>query len=76
MQHMTDKHFVEFIKAQINEAAMKAAEPFIQDALQEVEKQIREKVAAQLIALIKADYDVMRHQVVIQMRSGDAARNK
>ena len=44
----------------LNDAMLKAAEPIIQKALQDIEREMREKLAQKVIALLRNDWSVDR----------------
>lgn len=67
---MSDKSFLTFIdddrfarhlKNECREGMIAAAEPAIQDAMKEIEKRLRQKVASIVIGMIDADFNLERH---------------
>lgn len=49
---INEQAFIDHYHAALNEAMMKAAEPIIEEALAEVERTMREKLAASLISVM------------------------
>jgi len=54
----------------LNKEMLEAAEPIIQQALKDAEKQMREALAQKIIAVISSDYSVerMQNQIVITVK--------
>lgn len=54
--------FLRSLKNYMNEALMETAEPLIQEAMQKVEKKMRERVAAMCISMLESNFDVHTHR--------------
>lgn len=57
----------------VNEALLAAAEPISQDAMQKIEREMREALAAKLISVIEMDIDVFRNERRLVLTINQAA---
>jgi hypothetical protein len=77
MAQIINQEYVEkMLFAAINKQMQEAAEPVLQKALAEIERQMRERMAAMLIANIQSDFSVrtMGHDLQIIVRQAIPAR--
>lgn len=56
----TEENFDVLLKEALNHAMLKAAEPIIQQALRDAEREMREKLAQRLIGLIEQNISIQR----------------
>jgi len=59
----------------LNEEMMKAAEPFMKEFLDKMEKQMRANIAANLIRFMQSDYDVQIDKNKLVIMLGKTERN-
>lgn len=78
MAQIINQEYVEkMLFSAINKEMQEAAEPVLQKALAEIERQMRERMAAMLIAHIKSEFSVriMGNELQITVRQAVPARN-
>lgn len=56
------------IAMKVNQEMMKAAEPIIQKAIEDAEKDMRKQLGAMLIGLINQSFSMTRHGTIIEIR--------
>lgn len=56
----TAEHFMQRLHAELQASITEAAEPIIQQALKDAEQRMRADLAANIIAMLRTDYDVFR----------------
>lgn len=56
------EEFEKFFTTGLNEAMTEAAEPIIQKAIQDIEKEMREVMAKSLIAMVQNNFSIERMQ--------------
>lgn len=64
--------FREMVGNGLNEGLLKAAEPIVERALQEIEAEMRRKLAAMLIGMIEHSYNMERNgsDIVVRVALG------
>ena len=78
MAQIINQEYVEkMLFSAINKEMQEAAEPVLQKALAEIERQMRERMAAMLIAHIQSEFSVrtMGRDLQITVRQAVPARN-
>lgn len=62
--------FLKMFGEELNGAMLKAAEPLIQKTLADIEKKMRETLAAKLIGVVKNDYSIETRsdRIVIELK--------
>lgn len=62
------EQFSEVMGKVLHEEMIKAAEPFIQSALKDIEVELRRKIAVMVLGQIQTDYDVVNNGMVVHIR--------